>query len=850
MLLLVIWQVHVARSQQQHLFSRPFHPATEKASVNFFLTDINMRSGIIIEYASHLIDTGRIITLSESPSTLGALLQQVLQGQRIRVIERNNKLLLIAAPTPLPENAFQVTYAVYGIIKDDASGEPLVDANIWEASRRKGSYTNQHGYFTLTLPAGKQMLTVSYAGYVARQIAVDLQENVHMDFRLIAKSEIPDVTILAENRPKAEDAIKVNDNEYGGVSSSDDLMRSLYMLPGVKNIMDLPSGLMVRGGNPGENIFLLDGNPVFNPTHLLGTLPIVNQTSLKTMYLYRSNFPARYGGGLSSVLDVATKDGNMKQWKGEANAGFLAGSLTIEGPLKKDKTAMMLSFRHSWVNPLLRLFKADFGVNFYDLHVKVTHLLNKKDKLMLNVYAGDDDLVMRHKHTNNRQQWGNKTFSLAWNRILGPHAFLNTSVSATSYNNIAGFRFALYDSTGALAHNRVYNIFSSITQFTGQSQLELTPTPSFRMNIGARVSHTRIKPFNRKVSNAFLDDPDAFKNFPALSYREYILFYENQIRLGSKFVFSPGFHWSVYDYSGFTYNALQPRVHAVYRLNRYSRFTASISRMTQYLHLVTNPYLGVNSDAWVPSTQKLKPEDSRMVNLGYQYADNKKFFFNVDLYYKAMRQVTNYVEGKNIFLNNATWEYAIQSGKGWSYGMETMISKQTKKWKTMLGYTLSWNYRKFEFVNQGKKFPFKYDRRHDLSAAVSYLHNRWEFSALWKASTGDVFTIPGRVYPDFDDAQGINDPKSDEAYRLIYQPPAIKYFRTPYYHRLDLMASYQHVLNKNLKARLTLGVYNVYGSPSQYVYDLKGKVGKSSLTVTSQYEVLSMLPYITYTVQF
>ncbi|WP_164735430.1 TonB-dependent receptor [Pseudoflavitalea rhizosphaerae] len=830
----------------------PFSPAFDKGSIRSFLEDINQRSQLIIEYATSVVDTGKIIEIYDNPATIGAVLQQVLNAQKVRVTEMNGKLILTPASTPLPGDALLSWYTIFGFVKDEASGEPLTGATVWDPARHRGVYANQHGYFTIKVPEGKQTLQFSYAGYTTVAITLaGLQQDRRKDIKLQTVPPITEVVISEEQRQKKEGADKVNAEDYNNVLGEPDVLRSLYQLPGVKNVADIPNGILVRGGNPGENLFLLDGNPVFNPMHLLGSLPIVNQTALKNMYVYKSNFPSRFGGGLSSVMDVNTKDGNMKKWKGVINAGVLAGSFTIEGPLKKDRTAIMLSFRHSWVNPFLRLIQRGVNLNFYDLQFKVTQLIGKKDKLMLNVYAGDDNLHLREGSIDNRHQWGNKNLALTWNRVLGPKAFVNTSVNLSSYNNIAGFRYSLYDSSGAMVQNKVYNIFSSIRQYNIRSVLELTPANNWRMNMGGKMSYTKIKPFTRNVTQDFIDDPDEFSAFPALSFREFVLFYESDLKVGKRLTVRPGIHYSHYLYKDFSFNSWQPRFYAAYRLNAHQQLSFSWSQMGQYLHQVTNPYMGVNSDAWVPATRKLQPEQSRMVNAGYHYQNKKLGTFSAEFYYKKLQNVTNYIEGKNLFLNNKSWEKSVQTGKGWSYGGEFMFFKKTEKWTARLSYTLSWNWRQFRSVNKGAKFPFKCDRRHDLSVAASYqIGKRWNCAALWTFATGDVFTLPSYVYPDFDDAQQIKDPLAPDEYRLIYQYTNSRVYRTPSYHRLDVSAGFHHLLKPELPAKLIIGIYNVYGAPSQYLYDLEGSIGRRSLVVSTRYQFFSITPYLSYNISF
>lgn len=845
--------MHITWAQKFPFANRPYHPSFQKASVKDFLDDINISGKVIIEYASNHLDTAKWITLTGFPTTLGAVLQQVLKDQKVSILEKNNKIILIPSLVPLPDNFFASYYSVYGLIKETVSGEPLADATIWHPILQKGSLSNTFGHYTLSLPEGKQVILVSYAGYNTRKVDLDLNENTRIDLLLEPKSEIREVTITAGARPdqKPENLAASTETVQDMFLGEPDVIRSLYMQPGIKNIPEISNGLLVRGGSPDQNVFLLDGNKIFNPTHLLGTLFIINKTAVKSLNLYKSNFPSRYGGGLSSIIDVVTRDGNMQQWKGEANAGVLAGSFTLEGPIKKDRSAIMLSFRHSWINPLLKLMNSGIGVNFYDLHLKYTQWLGKKDKLMLHVYSGQDDLTLHRNYTNNVQRWGNRTGSLGWNRLLGPKAFINSSVNFSQYRNIAGFRYNLYDSTGASMQNRVYNTYSSIEQFNAQTRLEFTASNSMRLITGVKANFTKVRPFDSNISTEFFDKPEDFSDFPPILFRELVFFFENEIRADKQFFVRPGIHVSHFSNNGFEYTSWQPRLFAAYRLDKQHQLNFSYNHMTQYLHLVTNPYLGVNGDAWVPSTRSLSPEESDMVNLGYTYRDRKKLVVSAEVYYKELRNVTNYVEGKNLFLNTADWEQNVQSGKGWCYGLETKLEKTTDKWYLQIGYTLSWNWRKFKGINNDEQFPFKYDRRHSLNVGTTYRHNKhWNFSGLWTFSTGDVFTLPDRGYPDFDDAQQIFNPLSPKEYRLIYHSSAINQYRTLPYHRLDFAATYEQQHTSRLTSRISMGIYNIYGSPNQYVYDLEGTMGKRSLVVTTQYQFFKITPYVSYTFAF
>lgn len=275
--------------------------------------------------------------------------------------------------------------------------------------------------------------------------------------------------------------------------------------------------------------------------------------------------------------------------------------------------------------------------------------------------------------------------------------------------------------------------------------------------------------------------------------------------------------------------------------------------MTQYIHLLTNPSLGINSDTWVPSTGFLHPEESRSLDLGYSYKGAKGISFTLGAYWKKMFNVTNYSEGKSFFINtDSTWEQNVQTGKGSSYGLEFMGERSGQKLNLHIAYTLSWNWRQFDQIDQGKRFPFKYDRRHNLNIACTYKVTRTkDISVLWMFASGDVFTLPERIYPDYDNAQQIYSPDDLlRSYRFIYHFSGINKYRTNPYHRLDISASYHPPRKKKFGFNWTAGVYNVYGSPGQYSYGLEGTLHNKSVVIVRKNQLFNITPYLSTTVDF
>jgi hypothetical protein len=444
--------------------------------------------------------------------------------------------------------------------------------------------------------------------------------------------------------------------------------------------------------------------------------------------------------------------------------------------------------------------------------------------------------------------------SLSWTHLLGTNSFVTTSVNTSNYYNLAGFTYTVYnDSTGAAVTNRSFNTYSDIAHYTFKTQFEVYPTNNIKFNFGGEVAYTLIKPFESRIDSTITIDPASFQSSRSLPYADYNLYFETEVKLSKRFMLRPGVHLSSFKFRDFRYPSFQPRLFAAYKLNTTQQIYASFDKMTQYLHLLTNPSLGINSDLWVPSTAALRPEESRTVDLGYSYKNKKKFSFTADAYWKKMDNVTNYAEGKSFFINtDSAWEDNVETGKGWSYGLEFMTEMSSEKLSFHVAYALSWNWRQFDQINQGKRFPFKYDRRHNLNVAMTYkLDKTKDLSMLWMFASGDVYSLPERIYPDYDNAQQISNPDDVlQNYRFIYHFSGVNQYRTPPYTRLDLSASYHPVRKKRVGLNYTAGVYNVYGSPSQYSYGLAGTLRGKSIVIVSKNKLFNITPYLAATVDF
>lgn len=811
----------------------------------------------MLEYSANNLDGQKLVQLEGIENTIGSILQKVLDGHRLKLLEHNGKIILIPSAEPFNiQELLPARYNLYGYIKEEGSREPLIDATLYEPDAKKGAMSNPYGYFNLSLPEGKHRIMVSYTGLEPRILEVNMRGHIRKDISLTVKQDTYSAVIIQSEAPAKDASVKVATGEsapFNFLMGEADPVRSAYILPGVKQVPEAINGFLVRGGGSDENLFLLDGNRVYNPSHMLGALSIVNQTVLKSMRLYKGDFPARFSGALSSVIDVYTKDGNMQSWHGEVNAGLLAGSFTLEGPLVKYKTAMMISARHSVAIPFYRSFQKGIESDFYDTHFKLTSILNSKNKLTINAYRGEDRLRKTGKDIDNLHKWGNMVGSVGWNYLLGARSFINTSFNFSEYENLGGYKYTLYkdDEKEEVVQTRSIGTYSSIQQYNFKSQAEIYASKKIKLNLGARVSQTVIRPFDTRISASLVEEEKAFNSFAPLIFEELSAYSEAEIKLGKLFV-KPGLHTSVYQFKDYRYIGLQPRLFAAYRPLAGHILFASYSRMNQFLHLVTNPYLGTNSDLWVPSTKGLDPEWSDVYNMGYTLKNRSGWRVTVDAYYKKMMNVTNYAEGKSSFINSKNWQQNIEKGKGRSYGTEYMLERKGTKLSWHVAYTLSWSWRQFNSINNGKEFPYKYDRRHDLNIGANYIIGpRWDVAALWTFATGDVYTLPDVTYPDFDNAQQITTPEDPlNDYRFVYHYSGVNQSRTAPYERTDLAITYRSSREIKFRSVFTAGIYNISGAPDQYSYTLSGSLSSKSIVAKTGNSIFNMTPYISYTLKF
>jgi TonB dependent receptor/CarboxypepD_reg-like domain/TonB-dependent Receptor Plug Domain len=782
------------------------------------------------------------------------------------------KLILILLTASIAQVLHaQTRYTLSGYIRDSLSQETLLGASVTVKGQGRGVNTNAYGFYSMTLPAGNYTLSVSFVGYLPVEMSLEHRANSDLNFALLPKSSLSQEIVISSRRRDAN----VKNAQMGQIDLSMNKIRSLpvifgevdplktlQLMPGVTNAGEGNSGLYVRGGGPDQNLIMLDDAVVYNTGHLFGFFSIFNGDAIKNTTLIKGGMPAQYGGRLSSVLDISMKDGNMKEFQVEGGIGTIASRLSVQGPIVRDKASFMVSARRTYIDALVRPFIkrsnqfSGSGYYFYDLNAKVNYRFSNKDRLYLSGYFGRDvfDFVNAQRSFDINIPWGNATMTARWNHVFNRKLFANTTLVYNDYN----FLF------GAVQNNFELKLNSGIRDLTAKTDFDWYASTNHKVKYGAQYTYHRFTPSivsGRQDTTVF-----APNNSQVKFANEYALYIQDDWELSDRIKVNAGLRWSGFQQVGpymkfeqdadgnkldstsygpmepvKTYGGLEPRLTIRYAFNDETSLKGAVSRNLQYIHLVSNAGTTLPTDVWVPSTYRVNPQISWQYALGlYKNFKDNMWETSVEVYYKQMQNQIEYREGYTPSIRDPEEEFVF--GKGWSYGAEFLINKTRGKFTGWIGYTLAWTWRKFPQLNQGNKFPAKFDRRHDLSVVGIYEHSpKWKFSGVFVYATGNATTLPERFYI----MEGV----------LTQEFSNINQYRLPAYHRLDLSATYtpRPQSQKKFKSSWVFGIYNVYSRLNPYFiyFDQTGSPYDGTLQVQAkQVSLFPIIPSVTWNFKF
>ena len=776
-------------------------------------------------------------------------------------------------------------HTLSGYVEDAASGEKLIGAVLYEPALQKGATTNRYGFFSLTLPAGPLQVVVFHIGYQSDTLATQLDQDRQLTIALQPTPlEMGAVQVEAERLDPIQEQsqmsvvqVPIRQIKNAPVLMGEvDVLKTLQLLPGVQSGAEGMSGLYVRGGSPDQNLLLLDGAPVYNASHLFGFFSVFNANAIKNVQLTKAGFPARYGGRLSSVLEVDMKDGNMKTFEGEGSVGLIASQLTLQGPLRKDRTSFIVSARRTYIDLLIRPFLPSDekgGYHFYDLNAKLNHIFSPESRVFLSLYSGDDrfwsDFKEDYRSGSYREEdsiaadfgWGNVTSTLRWNYLFGNQLFGNFTAIYSRYqlSSHVDDRTAITSDGERETESLRLRYLSGIRDWGLKADLDYLPNPTHYIRFGGSGTLHTYSPGAAHIKSAPADGASEDTTLAAqvTDALEYSLYSEDDVQLTDRLKANVGLHTSGFLVNDEFYTSLQPRVSMRYLLPSDWAVKASYALMRQYIHLLSNSTVGLPTDLWLPATERVRPQQSRQFGVGLARQLKDQYEFSLEGYYKTMTNLIEYREGASFLVGfgaSEDWQDKVEIGRGWSYGTELFVQKKRGRTTGWIGYTLSWTKRRFAGLNQGRAYPYRYDRRHDAALVLTrQLTPSTSFSLTWVYGTGNAATLPVARYYQYGSGGGgiIRVPDASYMpYEIVVYGDRNGY-RMSAFHHLDFSFNFGQA--KSAGHGFSFGVYNAYNHKNPffiYFEDHYDRAADARKFRAKQVSLFPFLPWINYRFKF
>ena len=773
----------------------------------------------------------------------------------------------------------QSRYSISGYLRDDANGESLFGATIYIPTLEQGTSTNAYGFYSLTLPEGTYELEFRYIGYVTQKITIELNSDQQLNVELQGEETLLEEVVVEAEAEDANITSLEMSTEKLPISTIQkmpaflgeaDVLKSLQLLPGVSTVGEGSAGFNVRGGGVGQNLVLLDEAPVYNASHMLGFFSVFNPDAVRDIKLYKGGIPPRFGGRISSILDIQMKEGNSKDFDIQGGIGSIFSRLAVEGPMVKDKGSFIVAARRSYIDILARPFTdvLDDGaaLNFYDLTLKTNYRFTDKDRLYVSGYFGRDKFNFDE---GQGFDWGNATATVRWNHLFNPKLFMNLTGIYSDYDYELAFGEDDQDK---------FNWNSRIRTLSFKPDFSWYVRSGLEIDFGGELIYYRFDPANAvgvsagEVSDVSLDPKYAYETATYFSLSQNLssrLSVEYGIRFSGYFYTGPGM---AYEYEDGTpgerrrvvssesfdegeliqdYYNLEPRVNFRYKIDINNSIKGSYNRMAQYIHLISNTTASNPLDVWTPSTNNLKPQTGEQVALGYfRNIKENTYETSMEVYYRWTHNQVEYIDGADLLINEFI-EGDLLAGDGRAYGVEFSVRKNKGRLTGWLSYTLARTELRVDGINNNEWYPTRFDQLHNLKLAGFYeINDRWSLSANFAFISGSPTTFPSTRYT----IQGYTIPHNSAETRNNVRLPA--------YHRLDVSATLQgKKVKKNGKVRKNsdywvFGVYNLYGRKNPFsIYFTQGDErpvpGVPTPTKGVQVSIIgSIIPSVSYNFRF
>jgi len=752
---------------------------------------------------------------------------------------------------------------ISGYVRDAASGEALVGANVIIGEFGTGTSTNEYGYYALSIEPGDYTLIFSYIGYVSVSRSINLRKGMVLNIELSELlHELEEVTVSSQRVNSNISSVETGSTSLAiqsirkipALLGEIDVIKAIQLLPGVKMTSEGSSGFSVRGGGRDQNLILLDESPVYNASHLMGFFSIFNNDAIKDVKLYRGDIPASSGGRLASLLDIRMKEGNSKQFSASGGIGTISSRLTLEGPLAKDKISFLLAGRRTYAD-LFLLFSKDESLRktrlyFYDLNGKVNYQINDKNRIFLSGYSGRDTYANKEYAG---MGFGNRTFTLRLNHIFNNSLFSNFTLVNSHY---------FYDLGTPEGADDYFDWNSSLDDYGFKGDFTWYPSLQHTIRFGVSGTYHIINPgvVNAERNGGINQRLELDTNYSLESG----IYVSAQSNLGSRFAVRYGLRYSIFNNIGpatiynydeayqmvdsatygrgdffSVYNGLEPRISANFMLNDLQSVKASYSRTRQYLQLASNSTAGTPLEIWFPASPNIGPQHSDQVSVGYfrDFLDHR-LQSSLELYYKKMNNSIDFRDHAQLLLNPRL-EGEIRIGEATSYGAEFYLRVDTGPLSGWLSYTYSRTFRDFQEINDGIAYPAPYDTPHDLALVLSYdIVPGITVAATWIYSSGLAYTLPAGRYEVMGNILPLYTGRNE--------------YRLPDYHRLDLSVTLKgkEKPGKRWRGEWNFSVYNAYARKNVWALNFIQDDEQPDVTYAEMTYLFSIVPAITYNFKF
>ncbi|MDN5216158.1 TonB-dependent receptor [Fulvivirgaceae bacterium BMA12] len=811
---------------QEDLLKKVVRLEKTHGKVEALLKEIGQKGNFVFSYSPHVIQADKEITLSTDEQRVSAFLEEICQSYAVQYFQRGNKIIIAKKKKPINN---QQKATLNGYIREAGSGEALIGATVQVRAADgpdhhellTGVVTNAYGFYSITLPVGAYKFVFSFIGYEPVEEMLFLEENTSLKIELKeATGLLQEVVVEASPEEYEDENVRSTDlgkthlniqeiKQIPALIGEVDVVKAIQLLPGVQVQGEGSTNFFVRGGAADQNLILLDEAPVYNASHLMGFFSVFNPDAIKNMQFYRGSIPAAYGGRLSSLLDIRMKEGNLKNFSVSGGIGLTSSRLTIEGPIKKEKSSFIISARRTYADLFLKFSRDEFTRNsalyFYDLNAKFNYKIDEKNKIYLSGYFGRD--LNKFKTLQYVIDWGNATGTMRWNHLFNERLFSNTTLIYSRYDYLIDLS----------NEGTPFNWRSEIKDHTLKMDFSYYVNPDNLLGFGFSTTYHRFRPGESK---------DAVNGgVPRSNALEHAAYISNEQHIGDKLSLEYGLRYALFQLIGptsvisydenylpvgteefekgeiyKTFRGLEPRVSARYLLSGNSAVKVSYNRQRQYMQLLSNLALGLNAfDIWLPSSAQTPPQTSDAFSVGYFLNPGKNLYeFSVEGYYRILKNQIDYKDHGQLIMNPFL-EGELRRGEARAYGIELMLRKREGRFTGWLSYTLSKAKRKIPGINNGQYYPANYDQPHSFSLVGNYkLSKRWGVSANFVYATGRPVTLPVETFRYEDFIVPVYGNRNSG--------------RMPDYHRLDLAATLypKEKPNRVNHSSWTFSLYNAY----------------------------------------